>query len=289
MRLTEHQLRYFQTFGFLRLPGLFADEADTIIGAFERVWSSHGGRHHGREHDRKERSALVPFIDQSEYLSGLLDDSRIEGIAGSLLGDDFNYDSSDGNYYVSDTDWHSDWSWPEQRGTSNRKYLSIKMAFYLDAVARDSGCLRVIPGSHFVGDGFADSLHDTVGDRDEGGSEGWLGIHGSEVPAVALESQPGDLVVFNHSLKHSSWGGSDRRRMFTMNLDQRYRDEDLPLLRERMGGLARFWVDRAYGDAMLRTAGPGRMRHLEQHLANQDHLPELAAKARREMSEPARG
>ena len=40
---------------------------------------------------------------------------------------------------------------------------------------------------------------------------------------------------------------------------------------------------------MIRTASPSRMRHLEQRLANDDHLPELARKARQEASEPSRG
>jgi ectoine hydroxylase-related dioxygenase (phytanoyl-CoA dioxygenase family) len=38
-----------------------------------------------------------------------------------------------------------------------------------------------------------------------------------QVPAVALESQPGDVVAFNHNLMHAAFGGSQRRRMFTMN------------------------------------------------------------------------
>ena len=40
---------------------------------------------------------------------------------------------------------------------------------------------------------------------------------------------------------------------------------------------------------MIRTAGPRRMRHLEQRLANDDHLPELVRQARQAMSEPSRG
>ena len=289
MQLTQQQMRYFETFGFLTFPGLFADEADTIAAAFEQVWADHGGGHGGREHDQQSRSALVPFIDQSEYLSALLDGPGIEGIASSLLGDDFNYAASDGNFYVGDTRWHSDWRWPEEKGTSNRKYLSIKMAFYLDPVSRDSGCLRVVPGSHLVGDGFADALQDTIGNREAGGSEALLAAHGSEVPAFALESRPGDMVVFNHGLKHSSWGGGGRRRMFPINLEQRHREEDVGLLREEMAKLSRFWIERAYGEVMIRTAGPRRMRHLEQRLANDGHLPELARKARQEMDEPARG
>jgi hypothetical protein len=48
-------------------------------------------------------------------------------------------------------------------------------------------------------------------------------------------------------------------------------------------------VERAYDDTIVRTAGPARMRHLEQVLANDDHLAELSRKARETMLEPARG
>lgn len=56
-----------------------------------------------------------------------------------------------------------------------------------------------------------------------------------------------------------------------------------------MEGLARFWIERAYGDKMMMTAGPGRMVHLQQLMANDGHLAALAAKARAQMPEPARG
>ena len=51
---------------------------------------------------------------------------------------------------------------------------------------------------------------------------------GKDIPAAALETMPGDLVVFDRRIKHASFGGGTRRRMFTMVLEQRYRDEDLP-------------------------------------------------------------
>ena len=108
MTLSEQQLTFFETFGYLVFPGLFADEADAISDEFERVWAEHGGGHHGRPHDNTRRSALLPFIDQSGYLSALLDDPRIDDVASLLLGDDYNYEDSDGNYYVGDTNWHSD-------------------------------------------------------------------------------------------------------------------------------------------------------------------------------------
>ena len=77
--------------------------------------------------------------------------------------------------------------------------------------------------------------------------------------------------------------------MFTINLQRRHQDEDLQLLRDEVAGNARFWHDKAYGEVMIETANPARMVHLEQRLANDDHLPELVRKAREEMDEPSRG
>jgi hypothetical protein len=276
-RLTEQQIAFFDAFGYLAFPGLLADCIDRVVEEFEAVWAARGGGHDGRPHDGQRRSVIVPFADQSEYLSGLLDDPRIHDIAAGLLGDDFNYTSGDGNFYVGDTPWHSD-------GYDGRRPLSIKIAFYLDPVTRATGCLRVIPGSHRVGEPWSELLQ-----RDARRSEEAWSLPGDQVPAVALESTPGDVVVFNHNLKHASFGGSARRRMFTMNFCKRYPDDRLDELREKIGKEARFLIDRLYGEAMLRTAGPERMVHLEQVLANDDHMPELAREYREKLGEPARG
>ena len=75
----------------------------------------------------------------------------------------------------------------------------------------------------------------------------------------------------------------------TINLQQRFGEEDLQELRDDIANKARFWAERAYGDTMIRTAGPERMRHLEQRLAHDGHLAALTRRARREMSEPSRG
>lgn len=277
-RLTEQQLAQFNTFGYLGLPGLLTDKADRIIAEFETLWASHGGGHGGKPHDGTARSAMVQFLDQSEYLSTLLDDPRIHDIAASILGDDFNYMGSDGNFYAGDTKWHSD-------GYGGRGGLKhIKFAFYLDPLTGDTGALRVIPGSHRVGEPFAEQLEKEIRKSDE-----IWGIPGSQVPAVALVTQPGDVLVFNHDIKHSAWGGSKRRRMFTMNCCQRYPDDKLQSLRDYIAGGARFWVERSYDETIVRTANPERMVHLEQSRANDGHLAELSRKRRLEMPEPARG
>ena len=77
--------------------------------------------------------------------------------------------------------------------------------------------------------------------------------------------------------------------MFTINCTLRHEVEQLPLMREEVSHFARFQVDSVYGEAMVAGASPARMRHLEQALANQDHLAELAQKEREERGVPSRG
>lgn len=283
LQLTPQQLAFMDTFGYLVFPGLLNDRIDRIIDEFESVFAAHGGGHNGKPHDGTARSCILPFIDQTDYLASLIDDPRIDGIFTSLLGEDYNYLGSDGNFYVGDTNWHSDTDWSgRMRGKPPR--IFYKLALYLDPVTAASGALRVIPGSQHYGDQFAEALQATLRTSPEK-----LGIPGNQVPAIALASNPGDVVVFNQNTKHSAWGGSNRRRMFTINCTARYRDEEIPLLRNEITAFARFWVDSPYGAAMLRSAGPERLVHLQQPLGQQDHLAEEVRKAKLTMKEPARG
>jgi len=174
-RLTDEQLRFFDTFGFLAFPGLLDDVITEIIDAFEEVWAQRGGGHNAAAHDDERRSCIVPFIDQHPRLCALLDDGRIHGMLCSLLGEDFNYTGSDGNYYAGDTQWHSDGF---GRGGSQR---FVKIAFYLDDLTRDTGCLRVIPGSHRAGEPFADTVQEHIRKI----PDTW-GVEGAGLPAVAL-------------------------------------------------------------------------------------------------------
>ena len=185
---------------------------------------------------------------------------------------------SDGNYYVGDTNWHSD-GW---KGASDPTHL--KIAFYLDPLTQQSGALRVIPGSHRAGEGYAETLQSQIRQ-----SEDEWGLAGPEMPAAVLATEPGDIVCFNHNTKHAAFGGGKRRRMFTINLCQRYPDDRLQDLRDYIAGSARFWIERKYGEKMVQSARAERMRHLEQVMANDGHLAALARKASEEMVEPSRG
>ena len=276
VELSEQRRRFFETFGYLTFPGLFHSEAGAITDAFRQVWAANGGMLDGKSDDLERQTVVMPFIDQHAYLSALIDDPRIHGLGAALCGDDFNYMSSDGNVYVGDTPWHSD----QVAGN----YPCIKIAFYLDRLGADSGCLRVIPGSHHASDRYGRLLaavdyYRAAPEARTNLPETTWGVRGQDVPATSLGVNPGDVVVFHTELKHASFGGGSRRRMFTILMQARHAECDLDYIRDGLSSLARYGMTRAYGEEMLRTASPARMRHLEQRLANDGHLSEQSVKA----------
>ena len=271
MKLSQEQKNFYNTFGYLVMPGLVRESIDWITEEFEKVFIDRGV-----QHDGERRSIIVPFIDQREKLCTLLEHPGVDGLIRSLIGEEFNYLGGDGNFYTGDTRWHSD-------GFHNIGHY-LKVAFYLDPVAKDSGCLRVIPGSQRV------DLFDKWDARQARDSEVLWGIPQNQTPAVSLESQPGDVVAFNHNLMHAAFGGNTRRRMFTINCCATCEGEaEVKEMEAFISGKARFWLDQSHSEVMRCTASPQRMRHLRQVIAYEGHLPALSAKARAEMAEPARG
>jgi hypothetical protein len=273
---TEQQKRFFETFGFIQFPGLFADEVGAITDEFEAVWERLGGH----------RSIYMPFIDQSEALSKLVDDPRLHDIAVDVLGEDFNYMGCNAHCSVGETGWHHD-------GREGLQFL--RFFFYLDPLTADSGALRVIPGSHHLGDAFANHLVRLISREPDMSAEQHrarskenpmtdfeieevFGVPAAGIPAFALENTPGDVILFDHRIMHAALGSGDStRRFFTINLSERAVSE--PRL-DDMRDWVKFHLriskpERLVAAAMVDTASPERMRHLEQVIEHQDELREL--------------
>lgn len=138
---------------------------------------------------------VLGFVEQRPGLAKLVEDDRIYNVIEDLLGPDFVWITSDGNLYVGDTEWHPDASLPT--------YHLIKIAFYLDPVRKDSGCLRVIRGSH------REPFHSVLKSLRKLRStppEYPFGVAGAEVPAYPLRSDPGDVALhkrlYDGDLRH---------------------------------------------------------------------------------------
>lgn len=257
MALASAQCEFFNLFGYLYLPNLLTAEIEWMTEEHRAIFEKKGV-----VHDGTERSQIVPFIDQSERLCTLLDHPKVLEVIGSLLGKDFNYVGGDGNYYSGDTGWHSD--------GAHRVGLYAKFHLYLDPLTRDTGCIRVIPGSHLFGE-WRERI-EGVRHANEA-----LGIDGSDVPCVAVETEPGDVVVFNHNIYHASFGGGRSRRHFDLNVASRAKTDTE--IAELDGYLQRDGKPRYYprshsvhSEIMRQTASAERMYHLEQVVERERYL-----------------
>lgn len=200
--LTQQQRNHFATFGFFVWRQAFSPaEISDIERQFESVLAADRG---GHDFEGKHRQGVHGFVEQRPELIRLVEDERIYSAVEELLGADFVWIGSDGNLYVGDTHWHPDNPQPYQR---------LKVAFYLDPVTKDTGCLRVIPGSHRPQ--LAEVLRQSPPGADASSSP--YGIDPAQVPCFPLESTPGDVVFFNQGVWHSAFGGRVGRRMFTLN------------------------------------------------------------------------
>lgn len=276
--LSEGQRAHFDAFGFLALRGLFSQTEIDAIG--EEADSILDEDRDGKPFAGDKRHAVLAFAERRPLLSSLVEDDRIYLPIEDLLGPGFMWIGSDGNLYVGDTAWHSDSrSDPREHG-----YTRIKVGLYLDTVTRETGCLRVIPGSHNLPlhdalepmrhlrqEQQADDARKTksepmVTDARDGDqlSATAFGVPSSELPGFAIESEPGDAVFFNQRLWHSSFGGRAGRRMFTLNYGQKpTTDDHISVVKMVYEGslkaaqrMQHTWTDQLYTDSFLNSDRP---------------------------------
>ena len=235
----EQQAAFFQTFGALRVRGLFAPEIATISEGFDEVFREHPAevpdprislhRVQNPEHGPPRRQipataeikagAAEGFIERNTKLAWLRDDPRVIDLARALLGEESAYTGSVGNVFNSYIYWHSDYFRSNvPQGTK------IKIAFYLDDLDAHSGALRVIPGTSHLGE-FRDSIYDENRAAKPGDLEQVFGVAEDELPCWAIASTPGDVVVFNNTTLHANFNGGPNRRMFSLQFSQVLPDE----------------------------------------------------------------
>lgn len=224
--LTRQQKNFFETFGYLVIPGLLKDRIGDISTTFNQLFEQDAAevvdwRHEA--HYMKSRRFLLQFIERDQALSALLDHPVIDGIFRSLLGEDYLYRASDGNIFTGDTYWHSDLY------GAFFKYRHVKILLYLEPLDESNGGFRAIPGSHLFGDKFANLCERYVWKHEQ-----HFELGKDDVPSVCIPTQPGDALVFDYRLKHATSHTQANRRMLSICASQRFADEDLPKLAELM-------------------------------------------------------
>lgn len=194
--LTQRQRQHFDSFGFVLLRQLFdTGEMGMLRREFE-IGLESKYRHAPFDGTRMHHTYLME--SNTPFFASLLEDDRFASVAESLGGSDILGINATGNRHVGNTPWHAD--------TDSYHQYGVKFVFYFDRLTAANGALRVVPGSHRRP--YFELMREftSVHQNPDGSTI-------DEVPAFGIESEPGDVIVFDHRLSHASRGGRDDRRL----------------------------------------------------------------------------
>ena len=150
------------------------------------------------------------FLERHPVLTDWLVDDRIYETMEALLGPDFFLMHTHGAVFRGDPPWHADL--PPDNPEPWKPITHGKIAMYFDSLGKDTGCLRVIPGSHRRP--YVDHLRALSHAADEPQTM-LFGVADEDVPCVALESEPGDVIVFTERVFHGAYGSKIGRLQIT--------------------------------------------------------------------------
>ena len=139
---TAEKRAHFDTFGFIVWRQAFSTaEIADITREFDDLMTELRG---GRPFTGQWGEQQAPFVELRPSLARLAVVDRIYKTVEELLGPDFIWAGSEGNITAGDHEWH-----PDRPGDDEEiSYVRLKTMLYLDETTKESGALRVIPGSH---------------------------------------------------------------------------------------------------------------------------------------------
>ena len=203
--ITSQQKAHWETFGFFILRQLFTpDEVNVMRKAAIEIINQEGG---GNAFNSDPGFGSGAFLERHPVLANWIDDDRIYSIMETLLGPDFILEHTGGAVIRGDTPWHGG----PPPGT-HKPMTHGKVAMYFDSLRKESGCLRVIPGSHRrpFGSDLAPIYHEADQPQPM-----VFGVADEDIPSVALESDPGDVIVFTEPVFHGAFGSKIGRLQIT--------------------------------------------------------------------------
>jgi len=257
---SNRQKSYFDTFGFLFIKNLFTqNEIEEMASASEKIFELN------EDIDKEGAQQIVPFIERSLELTKFIVDPRVYQIVANLLGKDFLWVASEGNLTTKTYhEWH-----PDRTGTQRQiEFKRLKVMFYLNPVTKDTGCLRVIPGSHHYNfhKELIKSIHTGSGVGHDSKISTFCGIPGSQLNAYYVESNPGDVLFFNQSLWHSVYNAVPRRRYVSALFTEK------PTHEEHIDSLKYYTGDMFNPHENFLKSTDEKIRHMVDPIANAQNI-----------------
>jgi len=208
--LTDEQKGQFETLGCIVLKEFLPlDQVARYRDAFEDTLTK---ANDGPWDKAPTRHQVLPFFKFApEVYNHLLDDQRVGEVLADLLDEDYTFTVSEAIKHWNGTGWHHD-------SVAAEHHTHLKILVFLDQTRIDTGCLYVIPGSQFT----------PYRERMEEHGPSILQL-GPNVPgAYAIETDPGDVIVFNVKCYHGAFPDGMRRGLYLnfMGKPQNEADED---------------------------------------------------------------
>ncbi len=197
---SHQQISHFRTFGFVVLPALLdRDEtAQLTAEVTSALTDAYGGVGTNDAPDGTGgiRGDYLPLsVDRAPLSQALIaDDPRLFQGSVALLDTPTAPTAPIATCFTSNSGWHTD------DGTD---VGGVKFLAHLEPRRAATGALLVVPGSHDPA--FVVRVQ---GYRSQ--DPALQGFAPWPVPAIALETEPGDVIAFDRHLFHASRGGCNR-------------------------------------------------------------------------------
>lgn len=227
-------LAHYWSQGYAIVRGFFdADDVAEIAAALEQLYAegvAHGRCfRHGNLFYNVTREGcgepLVRMVQWPSYHQAILNrvrlDLRFAKLLQPLIGRNVKQIINQVHWKtpgsLGDFAWHQD-SRFRRPATAYRNLATsyVQTGLAIDPHTPESGCMKIIPGSHLRGDLRMDSSTVVLGTAMTNGALEAVGLSASD--SIALVLQPGDLALWNPYLVHGSGKNvSDHRRRLYIN------------------------------------------------------------------------
>ena len=205
---TAQQVKQFHVFGFMILPRLLSEEELAALNrSFETAMA--GAPRYDYFGDRGTRMCW-PFEETDAWSAQLATHPPVLAALQQIWQTAPIFMGSDAWVNCDDVPWHSD-----TLGAATAEIEGpLKVAHYLDPMTAGQGALQVIAGTQQRA--YSEALFKQFGHVERGRLR--LRVSSADIPGVvSVETQPGDVVVFNTNMWHCAprrGDGRPRRAVF---------------------------------------------------------------------------
>ena len=211
--ITHADKQFFEMFGFLIIRNVLSRPEIKLIEkeydyGFKKTLEHHSnGFGMRKQFNWSNLNEMCPNLCSLPYQNIIL--RTVKTLMGHKI---FPYLCNSNNFNGPATEWHTD-------QTANTDCFAVKVIFYLDELDENSGGLRFLPCSQrepLNSDLWDFGLHGS-NETDIKDYKSKSGLEIDQVPSYYCRTNPGDMVIFNLKIWHSSLGGGKNKRNVSIN------------------------------------------------------------------------